>query len=141
MLRNRSNEPKERFLRILHRLLLKCEPKWKKLWPQELKLTDFFSLHKNTLQLGTLYREFLCLCKCYCSPVSDVTLFRYHYNNAMCIIEWPSKLRINNSVKPHRVQYILRHFYYTTMQKLCNCEALYRPEIQCKCHKGSPQKK
>ena len=56
------------------------------------------------------------------------------------LIEWPSKLRIKNSVKPHRVQYILRHFYYTTMQKLCNFEALYRPEIQCKCHKGSPQK-
>ena len=27
-------------------------------------------------------------------------------------------------------------FYYTTMQKLCNFDALYRPEIQCKCHKG-----
>ena len=29
--------------------------------------------------------------------------------------------------------------YYTTMQKLCEFEALYRPEIQCKCHKGNPQ--
>ena len=37
-----------------------------------------------------------------------------------------------------RVQHLLRHFYYTTMQKLCEFEALYRPEIQCKCHKGNP---
>ena len=35
-------------------------------------------------------------------------------------------------------QHIIRHFYYTTMQKLCKFEALYRPEIECKCHKGSP---
>ena len=26
------------------------------------------------------------------------------------------------------------------MQKLCTFEALHRPEIQCKCHNGSPQK-
>ena len=38
------------------------------------------------------------------------------------------------------IKHILRHFYYTTMQKLCEFEALYRLEIQCKCHKGSPQK-
>ena len=56
------------------------------------------------------------------------------------VAHWPSKSRINNSIKPHRVQHVLRHFYYTTMQKLCNFEALYRPEIQCKCHKDSPQK-
>ena len=38
-------------------------------------------------------------------------------------------------IKPHRVQHILRHFNYTTMQKLRNFEALHRPEIECKCHK------
>ena len=27
------------------------------------------------------------------------------------ILEWPSKLWIKNSIKPHWVQYILRHFY------------------------------
>ena len=32
---------------------------------------------------------------------------------------------------------ILRHFYYTTMQKLCRFGALSRPENQCKCHKDS----
>ena len=31
-------------------------------------------------------------------------------------------LKIQN--KPHRVQNILRHFYYTTMQKLCKFEAM-----------------
>ena len=45
------------------------------------------------------------------------------------LIEWPSKSRIKNSIKPHRVQYILRHFYYATMQKLWKFEALFRPEI------------
>ena len=54
------------------------------------------------------------------------------------ILEWPSKSRIMNSIKPHRVQHILRHFYYTTMQKLCEFEALSKPENQCNCHKGSP---
>ena len=43
-------------------------------------------------------------------------------------------LKIKNSIKPHRVQHILRHFYYTTIQKLCKFEALYWPEIQYKCH-------
>ena len=33
------------------------------------------------------------------------------------------KSRIRNSIKPHRVQYIIRHIYYTTMQKLCKFEA------------------
>ena len=37
-----------------------------------------------------------------------------------------------------KFQHILRNFYNTTMQKLCEFEALYRPEIQCKCRKGSP---
>ena len=54
------------------------------------------------------------------------------------LIELPSKSRIMNSIKPQRVQYILRHFYYATMQKLCKFKALYRPEIQCNCHKDSP---
>ena len=35
---------------------------------------------------------------------------------------------------------IVRHFYYKTMQELCKFEALYRPEIECKCHKDSPLK-
>ena len=54
------------------------------------------------------------------------------------IIEGPLISRIKNSFKLHRVYHILRHFYYTTMQKLCEFKALYRPEIQCKCHKGNP---
>ena len=54
-----------------------------------------------------------------------------------CPLEWLSKSRIRNSIEPHRVQYIIRHIYYTTMQKLCKFEALSRQENQCKCHKGS----
>ena len=50
-------------------------------------------------------------------------------------------LKIKNSIKPYRVQHILRHFYYTTMKQLCKFEALSRPEIQCKCHKDNPSKK
>ena len=47
----------------------------------------------------------------------------------MYIIEWPSKLRIKNSIKTHRVQYTLKTFYFTTMQKLCKFfKALSRPE-------------
>ena len=56
------------------------------------------------------------------------------------VIEWLSKSSFNNSIRPHWVQYILRYFYYTAMQKLCNFEAISRPENQCnsKYHKGSP---
>ena len=31
----------------------------------------------------------------------------------------------------------LRHIYYATMQNLCNFEAHYSPEIQCRSHKGN----
>ena len=54
------------------------------------------------------------------------------------ILERPSISWIKNSIKPNRVQHILRHIYYATMQKLCKFEALYRPKIQCKSHKGNP---
>ena len=64
--------------------------------------------------------------------------FDYGSLNMYYIQEWPSKLRIKNSIKPHGVQHILRHFYYTTMQKLSKFEALSWPENQCKCHKGNP---
>ena len=53
-------------------------------------------------------------------------------------LEWPSISKIKNSNKPLWVQYILRHFYYTTMQKLRKFEALSWPKNQCKCHKGNP---
>ena len=43
--------------------------------------------------------------------------------------------KIKNSIKPYRVQYILRNFYYISMQKLPKFEALFKPEIQCNCHK------
>ena len=43
-------------------------------------------------------------------------------------------LKIKNSIKPHRVQHILRPFYYTPIQKLCTFEA----ENHYKCHKDSP---
>ena len=56
----------------------------------------------------------------------------------ICLLELPLISRIKISFKRHGVYHILRHPYYTTMQKLCEFEALYRPEIQCKCHKGSP---
>ena len=63
-------------------------------------------------------------------------LHRNHSNGNL--IERPSVSWIKNSIKPNRVQHILRHIYYATMQKLCKFEALYRPEIQCKSHKGNP---
>ena len=56
------------------------------------------------------------------------------FTRSTYVVEGPFISRIKNSFKPH----ILRHFYYTTMQKLCEFEALYWPEIQCKCHKGNP---
>ena len=56
----------------------------------------------------------------------------------MYVLELPSISRIKNSIKLNRVQHILRHIYYATMQKLCKFEALYMPEIQCKSHKGNP---
>ena len=37
-------------------------------------------------------------------------------------------------IKPHRIQYILIHFYHTTIAKLLKFEALARPEN----HKDSP---
>ena len=54
------------------------------------------------------------------------------------IVEWPSLSRIKNSIEPNRVQHILRHIYYATMQKLCKFEAIYAPEIQFKSDKGDP---
>ena len=32
------------------------------------------------------------------------------------LLEWPSKSKLKNSIKPYRLHYILRHIYYTTMQ-------------------------
>ena len=53
-----------------------------------------------------------------------------HKHYTIYVLEWPSKSRINNYIKPHRVQYILRNFYYTTMQKLCKFEALHKMVIR-----------
>ena len=54
-------------------------------------------------------------------------------------IERPSISWIKNSIKQNRVKHILRHIYYAaSMQKLCKFEALYKPEIQYKSHKGNP---
>ena len=69
----------------------------------------------------------------WCLLVNASTGLRYYFT-----LEWPSISRIKNFIKPNRVQHILRHIYYATMQKLCKFEALYRPEIQCKSHKGNP---
>ena len=66
------------------------------------------------------------------------SIHRFKTKPLYYIVEWPSISRIKNSIKPHRVQHILRHIYYATMQKLCKFEVLYRPEIQCKSHKGNP---
>ena len=58
-------------------------------------------------------------------PLPRGPFYAYIYK----ILEWPSESRIRNSIKPYRVQYIIRHFYYTTIQKLCKFEALSGQKI------------
>ena len=63
------------------------------------------------------------------------------------IVVWSAKchvhIRVTLKIKdqefhsPHRIQHILGQFHYTTMQKLCNFKALYKPQIQYKCHKDT----
>ena len=55
-----------------------------------------------------------------------------------CLLERPPISWIKNSIKPNRVQHILRHIYYATMQKLCKSEALSGPKNPYKSHKDSP---
>ena len=56
----------------------------------------------------------------------DVHHQKWKKNNSIesYFTEWPSISRIKNSIKLYWVQYILRNFYYTTMQKLCEFEVL-----------------
>ena len=61
-----------------------------------------------------------------------ISLKMLHDFTKSCLLEWPSKSWRKNSIKPHQVQYILRHFYCTTMQKLSNIEELTRPKINVK---------
>ena len=42
-----------------------------------------------------------------------------------------------HSLTLQHIQHILKHFYYTALQKFCRFGALSRPENQCKCHKDS----
>ena len=48
------------------------------------------------------------------------------------------KIEEENFIEPHKVQYNLKHFYYTTMQKLWKFEALSGLKNQCKSHKVCP---
>ena len=40
--------------------------------------------------------------------------------NIFYLLECPSKSNIKNSIKPYRLQYALRHIYYTTMKIYVN---------------------
>ena len=58
-------------------------------------------------------------------------------DNIKTILEWPSKSKLKNSIKPYRLHYILKHIYYKTLQKLCKSEALSGPKNPYKSHKDS----
>ena len=72
------------------------------------------------------------------APLPSFLKYRKFIKGLHKLLEWPSLSRIKNSIKSNKVQHILRHIHYATMQKLCKIAALYGQEIQCKSHKGNP---
>ena len=72
-----------------------------------------------------------------CSSEKGEDIGMYICTVSVMYIRVTLKLKIKNSIKPHRHQYIQRHFYYTTRQKLCKFEALSKSENPCNCYKDS----
>ena len=60
---------------------------------------------------------------------SEINLLTHH-DTLLDSLEWLSKSRLKNPIRPHSEQHILRHFHYKTKQKLCKFEALSRPDYK-----------